>query len=767
MTDIRRLEGAHILLTGATGFVGQAILERLLSSFTDTTVSVLVRPKGPARAQARVDRLIRKPVFGPWLERVGKDAALSALHERVEVIEGDIGELSEKAAKADVVIHSAASVTFDPPIDRAFAGNVGGAERLYTSLLAAGADPHVVHVSTTYVNGALRGLVLEAPVDHDVDWRSERDAALAARERVEFASRGPAVLGRLQARAQREVGKIGPHAVSEATEAARREWVDRQLVARGRSRAESLGWTDAYTLTKAMAERVAEELWAQDGHRLSVVRPAIVESALRHPFPGWIDGFKVADPLILAYGRGQLSDFPGVPDSVLDIVPVDFVVNAILAAAATPPEPASPTYYHVASGARNPLPFHRMYEDVNAFFTKTPIASEDGPIRAPRWEFRGGIRFDSRLQRQEKGVEVAESLVAQLPRGKRVRRGLDAFRKRRAALDVLRKHAELYRVYVQSEVIFDDAKLRGLNASLPAEIADDFGFDMNDIDWDTYLLETHFPAVTELAHAFNRRSSEATKKSKALPAATDVLAVFDLEGTVLRANLVDQYRWLRMTDGSLATLPAEAARLLSGVPRFLAAEKRDRSEFIRTFMRLYEGMSVRDIRAAVQQGPLGRRLQLKLVTDALARAQEHRRAGHRTVLVTGTSDLFADAVAPYFDEVIATGMQERGGVLTGYLAAPPLVGESRAAWLRHYAAERGFDLSRSFGYGDSYADTSWLELVGHPIAVNPDSNLYRFAREKRWPVMEWEKTGVQVAPFRPESELRFDEAASDKTPEVN
>ena len=70
--------------------------------------------------------------------------------------------------------------------------------------------------------------------------------------------------------------------------------------------------------------------WAGDGHRLSVVRPAIIESSLRHPFPGWIDGYKVADPLIMAYAKGALPEFPGLPDSVLDVTPVDFVVNAIV-----------------------------------------------------------------------------------------------------------------------------------------------------------------------------------------------------------------------------------------------------------------------------------------------------------------------------------------------------------------------------------------------------------------------------------------------------
>ena len=54
-------------------------------------------------------------------------------------------------------------------------------------------------------------------------------------------------------------------------------------------------FTDAYTLTKALAERLAEELWLGGGHRLSVIRPSIIESALRHPHPGWID---VAEHLI-------------------------------------------------------------------------------------------------------------------------------------------------------------------------------------------------------------------------------------------------------------------------------------------------------------------------------------------------------------------------------------------------------------------------------------------------------------------------------------
>ncbi len=127
---------------------------------------------------------------------------------------------------------------------------------------------------------------------------------------------------------------MGPKAVAASAEAAREAFVADRLVEFGRTRAESLGWTDVYTLTKAMAERVAEAEWADQGHRVSFVRPSIIESALRLPHPGWIDGFKVADPLIMAYANGGLTEFPGHADSVLDIIPVDFVVNVILALAA-------------------------------------------------------------------------------------------------------------------------------------------------------------------------------------------------------------------------------------------------------------------------------------------------------------------------------------------------------------------------------------------------------------------------------------------------
>src|SRR5699024_4316783 len=149
-----------------------------------------------------------------------------------------------------------------------------------------------------------RGAIPEAAHAHDVDYEAETRAAMAMKEHVETLSRSSEQLTELRKQAERLHRRAGYLTTSEDTERRRQDWVDRELVAAGTERARSLGWTDVYTFAKAMGERVVTDLGGD--MQVSIVRPAIVESSLRDPYPGWIEGFKMADPLILAYGRGQL-----------------------------------------------------------------------------------------------------------------------------------------------------------------------------------------------------------------------------------------------------------------------------------------------------------------------------------------------------------------------------------------------------------------------------------------------------------------------------
>ncbi|MGQ0775069.1 MAG: HAD-IB family hydrolase [Pseudonocardiales bacterium] len=732
------LAGSHVLLTGATGFLGQAILERLLSSHPATQVSVLIRARGGRSATDRLAGLLRKNVFRPLRERLGEAELARLVAERVTAIEGDLGSVT-LPADLDVVIHGASTVSFDPPVDEAFRTNVSGVANLCAALSANGSAPHVVHISTAYVAGIRKGVVAEAELDHEVDWHLELEMALAARADVERASRRPEVLRKALAEAGQEHAKAGPQSTAADAERLRRKWVDRRLVDYGRTRAQSLGWPDVYTLTKALGERVAEQLWARAGQALSVVRPAIVESALRHPYPGWIDGFKMADPLIIAYGRGVLREFPGLPDSVLDVIPVDLVVNAILAAAARPPATGS-AYLHVSSGASNPLTFRTMYALCREYFQAHPMPDGDrGHVQPPTWRFPGSQQVELTLRAGERVAALTEKVLLALPPSKRSQDWLTSLSRHQQDLTQLREYADLYGVYTRAEVIYDDRRLLELHAELPAQRAAEYGCDPSVIDWRTYLLDIHCPAITATVRRAGQRRGRSIAgrvAPLALSPRDDVAAVFDLEGTIVASNVIESYLWAR-----LATLPRsgwlrELADLARCAPRYLYAEHRDRGELLRAFLRRYEGVRVEELRALITE-VLADALLHRVMPEATRQIRRHRAAGHQTILITGAVDLHVEPLAVLFDEVVASRMHEKDGVLTGFLETPPLVDEARAAWLRQYAQRNGVALDRSYAYADSYSDRPLLEAVGYPQVVNPDALLYRHAQRHRWVVHRW------------------------------
>ncbi|MGC0272773.1 HAD-IB family hydrolase [Pseudactinotalea sp. Z1739] len=735
----RPLEGAHVLLTGATGFVGQAVLEKLLSAYPSTRITVLVRPRGTLTGRMRVNKLLRKAVFKPWREEIGAEQADAEAQRRVTVLEGDLDSVPELPGDLDVVIHSASSVSFDLPIDEAFAANVGGPEALYTALTASGSNPHVVHVSTCYVAGLRKGVAEERSLEHNIDRATETRMALAFREKAESASRAPAVLGSLTKQARSEHRRAGAQAVAEAAEAARLEWVNDQLVRAARTRAQSLGWPDVYTLTKALGERAAEDLWG--ARRLSVVRPTIIESSLKHPYPGWIDGFKVADPLIAAYGRGLLPEFPALADAILDVIPVDHVVNATLAAAAEPPPEGEPQYFQVSSGIRNPVRFGQILRLIREYFRANPLLDEEGSVvHVPNWSFPNAPVVERGLRRREWAVRTADNAVGRLPGNDTTRKWISTLYKAKRDLGTLRKFTDLYQPYTQTEVIFDDANTRALHEALPPERRAEHGFDVTEIDWAHYLQEVHIPTVPGLMRSRDKRGPARSATGATLPERTDVLAVFDLHGTVAAANLLEHYIWVELAAKGARKSLQHLGGMVATSPSYLQAERRDRGDFIRSFMRRYAGVHEEKLRKVIAER-VATSLRSRLHAEAVERIAEHRAAGHRTVLVTGQIDVFVEPLADMFDEIVAGKMEtDPAGRWTGHLLTSPLVDEARATWLLRYAREQNLNLEESYAYGDTYADRPWLDVVGNPSAVNPDAALYRYARTKRWPVRAWTTT---------------------------
>src|SRR2546428_5589681 len=263
----------------------------------------------------------------------------------------------------------------------------------------------------------LRGVVREAPpLDPGLNWRHEAEVLTSLRGPVEEESRRPEILNRLRREARSRMGPAGTPAVARTTERLRDRWVKDRLIERGRVHANAMGFSDIYSFTKAMAEQAVVELHGDIP--LSIVRPSIIESALAEPFAGWLEGFRMAEPLILAFGRNILRDFSGLPDSLLDIIPADFVVNTVLAVAANPPPDSKPRVYHVASGSRNPLRLRQMADEAAVYFTEHPLRDRYGQaIGTPSWTFPTRQEMATRAKTALRLVEAVQWVVERLPLG--------------------------------------------------------------------------------------------------------------------------------------------------------------------------------------------------------------------------------------------------------------------------------------------------------------------------------------------------------------
>jgi HAD superfamily hydrolase (TIGR01490 family) len=115
----------------------------------------------------------------------------------------------------------------------------------------------------------------------------------------------------------------------------------------------------------------------------------------------------------------------------------------------------------------------------------------------------------------------------------------------------------------------------------------------------------------------------------------------------------------------------------------------------------------------------------------------HREAGRETWIVSASPSVVVEPLAASLG--MTGGLGTRGhvanGRYTGELDGPFMYGPGKAVAVENLASERGYDLERCYAYSDSISDLPMMELVGHPVAVNPDSALNAIARERGWPVV--------------------------------
>ena len=753
------LAGRRIAITGSTGFLGTALVERLLRSVPDCELVLIVRP-GRRGAERRVSRdILHNDAFDRLRSELGKEAFEEMAARRITAAAGDVTDdglgLDDEGRAAlsgcDLFIHSAAIVSFDSPLDQAVEINLLGSVRIVETLRGLGITPHLVAVSTCYVAGSRRGAAAEEPVNQspffvDVDWRSEVDSARRIRSETETASRTPEKLAGFRNDAHKELGAAGVPALSAKTELLRTRWVEDRMAEAGRSRASSLGFPDAYAYTKALGEVALTE--SAGDVPVSIVRPSIIESALAEPVPGWIRGFRMAEPVIVSYARGLLKEFPGVPEGTVDVIPVDFVVAAICAVAARGPDPDAPPggdIVQVASGAENPLRYGKLVDLVREWFTEHPIYDEHGqPISVPQWSFPGRGRVKQQLERAGSMLDKAHKAFDVLP--VRGRHAMTAARleEKRELVDRAMGYVDLYGAYAECEAVYGLERLLTLWGHLDDDDRTAFCFDPRGIDWDRYVPEVHLPSVVKAARAPMRPpsrggQSRSERLRSQILSPDRHLAAFDLENTLIASNVVASYSWLASRHLDKRDRARFVLRTVAEAPRLLALDRLDRSDFLRYFYRRYEGAPVDQI-AEDSLEHVNELLLARSFPAAIRRVREHRALGHRTVLITGALDFVVEPLRPLFDDVVCAQLGNDGVTYDGQLTSVPPTGEARYQALADLADEHGCDLRESIAYADSASDLPMLEAVGFPVAVNPETRLASIARKRGWLVEDFRKS---------------------------
>jgi HAD superfamily hydrolase (TIGR01490 family) len=124
--------------------------------------------------------------------------------------------------------------------------------------------------------------------------------------------------------------------------------------------------------------------------------------------------------------------------------------------------------------------------------------------------------------------------------------------------------------------------------------------------------------------------------------------------------------------------------------------------------------------------------------EPLALARKHKQRGEPVYIVSAALQEIVSALAEDLDFDGALGTicdVDEDGAYTGH-SLRPLHHQAKADAVRELAEREGFDLAECTAYSDSHTDLPFLELVGHPVAVNPDRQLRRVAAERGWPVVE-------------------------------
>ncbi|KAH0659607.1 hypothetical protein KY289_028355 [Solanum tuberosum] len=265
----------------------------------------------------------------------------------------------------------------------------------------------------------------------------------------------------------------------------------------GLQRARLHGWQNTYAFTKAMGEMVLGHL--KENLQIVIIRPAVITSTYKEPFPGWIEGVKTVDSFILAYGKGVLKFYYGDPNSKFDAIPGDMVVNTILAAVIAHENQYSQevVIYHSSSSLNNPLKNSDLMLYAFHYFTKNPWTNKDGKtikVKAPMRPFSSMASYRKHISTHYLPLLKMLKFVNQVSCHRFEKTYILMKKKIYKAIRL----TELYEPYVFFYGSFDEVNTEKLRLAMKEINMDEMlNFDPRCIKWEDYFMNAQIPGAVK------------------------------------------------------------------------------------------------------------------------------------------------------------------------------------------------------------------------------------------------------------------------------
>ncbi|XP_010520426.1 PREDICTED: fatty acyl-CoA reductase 3-like [Tarenaya hassleriana] len=477
------LEDKSILVTGATGFLAKIFAEKLLRvSPNIKKLYLLVRASDEKFATQRFsDEILGNELFGVVKEKYGPNL-IPLISEKVKLVVGDIsfedlGLQDSKLAldmihELDVIVNMAATTNFNERYDVALGTNALGSAHVLNFAKKCAKVKVLVHVSTAYVCGERSGVIRETPYHvgqtlngkGGLDIDHEKNLAEEKLEELRATGASPGTI----TRAMKDLGL---------------------------SRARMYGWPNTYVFTKAMGEMLIGA--KRENVAVVILRPTIITSTFKEPFPGWTEGFRAADNIPIGYGQGKITSFLVGLDAISDIIPGDMVVNSILVSMVAQAGKPSQVIYHIGSSATNTLKNSKLLDFGYWYFTAKPWIDKEGkPVHVGELKILSSMPSFYRYMAIRYQIPLKVLELINLVLCKLFEKKCRDFNRR---IDFVMRLADLYRPYLFFYGVFDDTNAEKLRrtASETGVEKDVFYLDPKIINWEDYFLKTHIPGLVK------------------------------------------------------------------------------------------------------------------------------------------------------------------------------------------------------------------------------------------------------------------------------